>query len=99
MASGAAKVIRGSFLGTGADIDIRSVGFRPRSVKLWNIDGIATAVWLDGMADASAFKEITAGTKSVITTLGITPLSDGFRLGADTDLNVSGELVRFEATE
>jgi hypothetical protein len=99
MASGMSKVVRGSFLGTGAAINIRSVGFRPRSVHIWNLSGLATGVWLEGMADASAFKEVTAGTKSLVTSDGITPLSDGFTLGADTDLNVSGELVRFEAIE
>jgi hypothetical protein len=68
-------------------------------VKLWNISDLATGVWLEGMADDSVFKEVTAGTKSLATTGGVTPLSDGFSLGADTDLNVDTELVRYEATE
>ena len=100
MASGAPKVQRGSFVGTGASIDVRTVGFRPRSVRLYNISGLATAVWLDGMVDATCLKEVTAGTKSMVSSPnGITPLSDGFRLGADGDLNVSSELVRYECIE
>lgn len=98
MASGANKVFRGSFLGTGAEIDVRTVGFRPRSVHLVNQGGLAMATWLEGMADAGGVKEITAGTKSVMTA-GVTPLSDGFRLGADGDMNVSGEKVFFEAID
>ena len=95
MSSSVSRYI-GSFVGTGAAIDVREVGFRPRSIKLWNLGGLAAAVWAEGMADASCLKEVTAGTKSAVTANGITPLSDGFRLGADTDLNVSGELVYFE---
>ena len=99
MASGAAKVVRGSFLGTGADVDVRTVGFRPRTVRLFNIDGLATAEWVEGMADASMVKRITDGTMTVPTSGGVTPLSDGFRLGNDGDMNAADELVRYEATE
>jgi len=99
MASGAAKVVRGSFLGTGALLEVRSVGFRPRSVKLLNTDGLATAEWLEGMADASMVKRVTAGTMTAPTTGGVTPLSDGFSIGADADMNAADERVYFEATE
>lgn len=99
MSSGVSRVKVGSFYGTGADLNIRTVTFRPKVVKITNLGGLATALWVKGMADDSAVKEVTAGTKSAITSNGITPLSDGFSLGADTDLNVSGELVYFEAYE
>jgi len=99
MGSGRSREVTGAFTGTGADIEIRKVGFRPNRVKLINVDGLATAEWIKGMADDSALKEITAGTKSLIDTNGITPLSDGFALGADTDLNVDGEVVYFVATD
>ena len=99
MASGAAKVVRGSFKGTGSNIDITVVGFRPRSVKLWNQSGLATAEWTETMADGSMVKRITAGTMTFPTTGGITPLAAGFRLGNGADMNVSGEKVHFEAIE
>lgn len=96
--SGASKCRVGSVTGTGATLEVRKLGFRPRYVKVFNVSADnAAGEWLEGMADASAFKTITDGTVSVITTLGITPLSDGFSLGADTDLNVDGELIRYVA--
>lgn len=99
MGSGRSRQVIGSFTGTGAEIEVRSVGFRPSQVELINVDGVAIARWTAQMADASALKEITDGTKSFITTDGITPLSNGFKLGADTDLNVDGELVHYVAVD
>lgn len=89
----------GSFEGTGAALDITKVGFRPRVVKVFNKDGLCTLYWNKAMPDASGYKTITAGTESFITSNGITPLAGGFRLGADTDLNVSGEVCYFEAVD
>ena len=99
MASGAAKVIYGASLGTGADLDAKSVGFRPRSVKLINMDSGDELHWTEGMVDGGGLKRLAAGASSVLATLGVTPLADGFRLGADTDMNVDGETLQWEATE
>lgn len=98
MSSGVQLSKNGAFYGTGANIDVRTVGFRPRRVELYNEDGLCSAVWTDDMANAAGLKQITAGTMSKMT-LGVTPLSDGFRLGADTDLNVAGEKVYWVAHE
>lgn len=98
MSSSAAKTAQGSFVGTGVQLDVRKLGFRPRSVRIYNQGGLASAVWIEGMADGTGLKTVTAGTMSAMTT-GITPLSDGFRLGADGDMNVSGELCFYEATD
>ena len=103
MASGIRLVARGSFIGTGAQLDVTSVGFRPRRVRLLNVTGICTGEWQDSMADAAMFKVVDSGTNltdlTFVTTNGITPLSTGFRLGADTDLNVAAEVVHWEAEE
>jgi hypothetical protein len=56
-------------------------------------------VWHKDMADASVMKVVTAGTITAETTLGITPLSDGFQIGADTDLNVADQLIHWTAYE
>ena len=98
MASGAARVMRGSFVGTGAALTVRTVGFRPRSVKLFNQTGLATAQWVVGMTDLAGLKQVTDGTISLMTA-GVTPLSNGFGLGADSDLNASAEVVYYEATD
>lgn len=103
MASGVNRVMIGAALGTGAALNIRTVGFRPRLVRVVNVasGGLCRAEWFEGMADASAVKTVNHDTTqtSVITSNGITPLSDGFTLGADTDLNVSGEQFHWEAHE
>lgn len=95
MSSGVSRTRSGSFGGTGADKQVRTVGFRPKWVKVINEDGLCQAEWFESMADDSALKTVTAGTLSFITSNGITPLSDGFALGADGDLNVADEKVHW----
>jgi hypothetical protein len=99
MSSGVQKTMRGAFTGTGATITVGVLGFRPGTVKLINRGGLAKAEWNDAMPDASMSKTVTDGTQSFVTTLGVTPTSAGFQVGADTDMNVAGELVYWEATE
>lgn len=99
MASGVRRQVRGSFAGTGSAIDISTVGFRPNRVRLLNVTGLATLEWTESMADAAGLKEVTDGTKSFITSNGVTPLAAGFRLGADGDMNVSTEVVHYIAEE
>lgn len=105
MGSGVSRTYSGSFTGTGAAIDIKKVGFRPRNIRVFNVaaGGLCSGEWIEGMADASMFKIVSSDgtnpTNSVPTSNGITPLADGFTLGADTDLNVAGEMVRFVCHE
>jgi hypothetical protein len=99
MSSGARLVHRGSFLGTGANIDIKVPGFRPKHVTVLNQGGLVKLEWYDTMGDGAGLKTITDGTISALTTTGITQLADGFRVGADTDVNVAGELCHYEAEE
>lgn len=89
----------GAARGTGAALDIRVVGFRPSKVEVFNAaaGGLTSLMWQKPMPDASARKTAAAGTQTFITTLGITPLADGFTLGADTDMNVAGEIVYYQA--
>lgn len=101
MASGAKSPAIGSFKGTGSALDIKVVGFRPRLVRVVNVasGGKCRLEWFKDMADDAAVKTATAGTITILTEKGITPLADGFTLGADTDVNVDGELCHFEAYE
>ena len=100
MGSGVSRVQTGSVLGaTAADVDVRTVTFRPSRVELYNETGLARAVWQDSMADGEMMKQVTAGTISQVTATGITPLSDGFRIGQDADLNVVAELIHWVAFE
>jgi len=99
MGSGRSRKYIGTFVGTGADLEIRKVGFRPVHVEVYNVSGLCKMVWSKTMADDTALKQITDGTLSLAATNGITPLSDGFALGADTDANVDGESGFFVATD
>jgi hypothetical protein len=98
MASGW-KIMHGSFYGTGAQLDITKVGYRPSRVKLINEASDDTLEWHEGMGDGRGFKRLKAGAAAMIGANGIAPLANGFRLGADADLNVAGELVRYECFE
>ncbi len=99
MASGGTRVACGSVAGTGADLNVDSVGFKPRTVKLYNVTGLVTAEWTETMADDSAVKRVTAGDMTFVTSNGITPRSAGFAIGADTDINVAAEVIHWEAHE
>lgn len=75
-----------------------TTGFKPRYVKVQNLAATGCTIeWFEGMADASAHKRVTAGDFTLITTLGITPLSYGFTVGLDTDLNVTDEQLSWLA--
>ena len=81
---------------TAAAITI-TCGFRPRLVKVLNNTSADSYVWVEGMAAASAFKTVAAGTNSAITTLGITVAEDGFVIGLDLDVNVINEQLSWIA--
>ena len=93
----------GSVKGTGATLPVTKLGFRPRVVKLINTasGGLATLYWNAAMADDTGFKEQNHATvqRAFLTSLGITPLANGFSIGADTDINVDGEDIVFEAVD
>ena len=97
----------GSVEGTGSTIDIE-LRFTPRYVVLTNVDGDVQLEWDHTMADASGYKKAYGSAYALITTLGVTPkelneLEDsgyrGFAIGADTDLNVSAETIKYKAWE
>jgi len=82
--------------GTAAAFTI-TIGFKPLFVEVLNCSSGDEYKWAHGMAAASAFKRVTAGTSSIITSLGITQLSYGFTVGLDTDINVSSEQLTWVA--
>ena len=100
MSSGVQISKNGAVIGTGADLDVTTVGFRPRRVEIVNTDGLVTAVWNDCMAEGRGFKRVTAGTMSQMAAgEGITSLANGFRIGVDADVNVDGEKIVYVAHE
>jgi hypothetical protein len=99
MASGGKRILTGAIDGTGSALQVRTVGFRPSTVRLFNTGGLVTAEWSDTMPDDAAVKRVTAGDMTYIVEDGITPLSNGFTIGADTDINVDGEAIHWVASE
>ncbi len=82
--------------GTAAAFNI-TTGFKPRVVRVINVTARIENVWLEGMADASALHIIADGTRTLIVTLGITPLSNGFTVGFDLGVNVTSEQISWMA--
>lgn len=94
------NVAVGRYLDTGtAAAFTLTTGFKPRYVKVVNLNasGDVMLEWFEGMADASAVKTAIDGTRSVITSLGITVSASGFTVGLDTDLNVTNEQLSWMA--
>jgi len=95
---GVSRVATGRYLDTGtvAAYDFEC-GFQPKYVRICNLTSGDMMEWFEGMADASAAKQVAAGTRSLITTLGVTPLTTGFTMGLDTDVNVTSEQISWLA--
>jgi hypothetical protein len=85
MSSGVTRTVVGSVQSTGAVLQVKKVGFKPVRLRLQV--GSVEGNWNEAMPDDSVLKRVTAGTGSVLTSNGVTPLSSGFELGADADLN------------
>jgi hypothetical protein len=92
------NVAVGSYLtdATAAAITIEC-GFKPRYVRVQNETSLDGVEWFEGMTDAHGIKTVAAGTRTAITSLGITPAANGFTIGLDTDVNVTSEQLRWYA--
>lgn len=83
--------------GTAAAFTI-TTGFQPRYVKVQNVAASAvTFEWYEGMAAASAVKTDVNGTKTIVTSNGITVSASGFTLGLDTSINITNEQLSWMA--
>lgn len=96
----------GTIPATDADLDVRTVGFKPAKVRVTNETSLYTLEHMKGMADASAFEITNAGAKTLETSDCITLLdadssgNPGFRIGARANVNdTGGEIIRWEAWE
>lgn len=81
---------------TAAAIEI-TTGFKPLWVRVVNETSGDMYEWYHGMAAAEAVKTVAAGTRSIITTLGITQGEKGFTIGLDLDVNVINEQLSWVA--
>jgi|SRR3990167_3132660 len=74
-----------------------TTGFTPRYVRIVNETSGDVEEWYEGMADSEAYKRVAAGTGALITSNGIIPLTAGFTVGLDTDINVISEQLSWIA--
>lgn len=102
MSSPSQTVVTGSFVGTGAQLTIKTLNSKVKSLQLYNVTSGDSASYGSSMADGSMVKRLAAGTASFVTGgNGVTPYSGadgaGFTLGADADMNVAAEVVHYVA--
>lgn len=96
MSSPSALMYAGSMMGTGAAIEERRPGFRPKFIVFWNDDG-DSGWWSETMADASILERIdTTGVATLEIAGGVTPKAAGFDLG-DTIMNQATMVMHFMA--
>lgn len=92
------RMANGTFLEDATAVALKIViGFKPKYVRVTNETSRDGYEWYEGMADAEAVKWVAAGTRTIITTLGITPANDGFTIGLDLDVNVVNEQISWIA--
>lgn len=73
------------------------IGFTPRSVRVINLTSRDEMEWFEGMDDASALKTVAAGTRTLITSNGITVSGTNVTVGLDTDVVVVDEQLQIIA--
>ena len=71
---------------TPVAFDSISIGFQPRYVRVSNLSERVQLEWYENMTAAHALKTVAAGTRTAITSLGITVSASGFSVGLDTGL-------------
>lgn len=84
----------GAFLdsGTVAATAI-TTGFRPRYVRVQNLTSRDSMEWFEGMTAGHGLKTVAAGTRTAVTSNGITVSASGFTIGLDTDVLVTSEQI------
>ena len=68
-----------------------TVGFKPRYIKIVNETDRIQEEWFEGMADAEGLLQIANGTKTLITSDGITVSDDGFTFGLNTTIHITSK--------
>jgi hypothetical protein len=90
--SGSNRYVSGVIRGTGASLDVKTVGFRPTKVNVYNLGTNIGLSWCRALPDASGLKAVAAGTRTFVTSAGITPLANGFNIGTDST-NTAADLL------
>ena len=101
MASGASRLVRGSYTGTGVAFNVKTPA-KPCRVDFFNVTDPATGHHLDTMPAASIL--VATDTFVWVTSDGITLASQeegdsftGFTVGTDANFNTAAERVHWTA--
>lgn len=88
----------GRFLDTGtvAATEI-TVGFKPRYVRVQNVTSRDSMEWFEGMTNGHGLKTVAAGTRTLVTSNGISVGEKTFTIGLDTDVLVTSEQISWVA--
>jgi hypothetical protein len=99
MSSSTGRLVTGTARGTGDVVTVNTVGFKPKRVELKNLEGKCLAIWQDTMPQDSAQKILTSDTNktdiSFVDSDAISTTTSGFSIGADTDINVDGQIIHW----
>jgi hypothetical protein len=103
MSSGVSRVAVGAYVGTGAALEIKGekVDFKPRKVEIHRVEtAIDKFEWVEGMDDGTMLQTVGAtGVRTLVATQAITPLTSGFSLGTNAQVNAAGGTYRYVAWE
>lgn len=92
---GVSRLATASYLDTGTVAAYTfTVGFTPKYVRFQNETSRDQLEWFEGMTAGYALKTVAAGTRTLITSNGITVSGNQVTMGLDTDVNVTSEQVR-----
>lgn len=98
-----ARYSTGTIVATNADLAIRTVDFKPKRVVVKNRTSLCELQWNETMDDAAGWKQVEAGTRTLVSADGITPLDatstepPGFQIGALADVNdTTTEVLEWE---
>lgn len=80
------------------------LGFQPKKVVITNATSLARIEWDKSLLNGYAWKQVAAGTRTLLTSGGPTPTAwsgttpPGFSIGAVTDINdTTTEVLHIEA--
>jgi hypothetical protein len=103
MSSGVARVVSGSYIGTGAlqSIYQDKVGFKPKRVTIYRgTTAIDMCEHIQGMDDDSMFQTLGVdGVRTLVTSQAITLLDTGFSVGTNVQCNAAGDTYFYVAEE
>lgn len=103
MGSGVARTVAGSYVGTGAALDIKldKVGFEPKRVSIYRkTTAIDKAEHVKGMADDSMYLTTGAtGVRTLVATQAVTLNETGFSLGTNASVNNATDTYEYLCEE